>query len=288
MDYSIYSIIECVFDGIKAVKRDKIEKGHSVQFIDDLASLGRAWWERAIKKIIIVLLHGNEEKAIYIGELAYCLKCIEMTKFRNLEECRLNQALELILKCLYWNNLLCIKANAVLLGDKIESFDEVETGQKNTTYGLWFNPAHKVYDLDIAESEVGLRQGNEEIKTTEYMFGHCYVKQYGRKKDHCAETRALLNGVKLRFNKDLLQYCNIEYRQHMDEKKRVAYDLYEYKILKHIQDEEQDSFFNEYCPDSRGRLYVNNDMGNYIGLKSLRGLIQFDKVEMAETDAIED
>lgn len=281
MNISKFTIINCIFNFIKELKKQKIEKNQSTKFIDDIAHLGRAWWEGKIVEVITILLRGTEDKPIYIGELAYAIKGKEFNRFLHLENCRVNQVLDLMMKALWELDLLCVKANSVLLGEQLEG------DSKNTTYGLWFNPKYIVSDIEIPDWEKGLRCGTETTITTENMFGDKYVKQYGRGKDHCREVRQLLNQVELTFNKELFDYCNIEIRPESPTKKQ-AYEAYELKILRKIRDESNRVFHNEYCPDSRGRLYIMNDSGNYIGLKSLRGLIRFNKSEIADPNAIED
>ena len=283
---SIFTIIDSIFNCIKQFKKERVANNGNVIWINDLASFGRKWWERKITEIVTILLRGTEDKPIYIGELAYAIKGKEFMHFMNREESRVNQCLDLIMKSLWELNLLCIKENAILLGDK-EDFTKESEEQKNTTYGLWWNHKYSVYDIEIPEWEKGLRTGTPDSVTSESMFGNKYVKQYGRGKDHCSETRKILNDVEFTLNKHLLEYCNIEHKPD-DAGKRQAYLMYEYKILQKISLEEPTVFHNEYNPDSRGRLYVNNDVGNYIGLRSIRGLVKFNHVEFASPDAIED
>ena len=283
-EISKFTVVKCVIDYVKNLKKEKLEKKQSTKFIDELAQLGSKWWENKVIEVTTILLRGTEERPIYIGELAYAIKGKEFRRYQHLENCRVNQVLDLMMKALWELDLVCIKANAILLGDDNEFG---ESGAKNTTYGLWWNPKYPVYDVDIPEWEKGLRSGTEFTQTTERMFGNKYVKQYGRGKDRCAETRELLNQVELVHNVHLFEYCNIEHMPD-DEDKKKAYELYELRILRKIRDEEPVAFHNEYCPDSRGRLYIMNDMGNYIGLKSLRGLVKFNQVEIANPNAVED
>ena len=279
---SIFTVISSVFNFIKELKKTKTEKNQSVEFINEIALLGVHWWERKIKEVVEILYRGSEDKPVYIGELAYCIKTKELLRFRSKENCRVNQILDLIMKALWELDLVCIKANAVLLGEELENSEA-----KNTTYGLWWNPKYYIYDLDVHEWERGLREGTPESITTEGMFGNKYVKEYGKGKDHCREMRKLLNDVEFILNKELLDYCNLDCLPE-NPNKRKAFELYEQKILKKIKAEDIKPFHNEYKPDSRGRFYIDNDVGNYIGLRSIRGLIKFAKVEIADPNVIED
>lgn len=131
----------------------------------------------------------------------------------------------------------------------------------------------------------------------------------------CPETMDYQQSIELRFNQDIIAQCPIkapqcseeEFKQYLQnhsgrmdkvfngveyidvsipdpdyETWRQAridgYKVFEGKFLELLQ-EFTETFYETYCHDSRGRQYVNNDLADYLGNKSIRGYIQFEHGE---------
>lgn len=131
----------------------------------------------------------------------------------------------------------------------------------------------------------------------------------------CPETMDYQQSIGLRFNQDVIAQCPIrapqcteeefnEYLQNhsgrMDKifngieyvdiplpdpdyeswkQARIdGFNVFEGKFLELLQ-QYKETFYETYCHDSRGRQYAHNDLADYLGNKSIRGYIEFEKGE---------
>ena len=266
--YSVRSYLTDLF-----MARSK--KNQKTDWIKDLLSLSDSFHENKLSQIIMILARGNQEKPIYIGELAYAVKDKKFTKFdKSLS--RVNQLLEIYVKWLWEQDLIEIQSDAIYLG-------EDEDAVKNTTYGLWLKDDVKLDGFN-SWPEKGLRDVLEEPKDYEgEMLGNKYNKQLGKGKDRCAETINILNHTPFRWDE---RVCEYEARPEEGEGSKQAFEYYEGKVLKMIKVGEK--FYICFAPDSRIRLYADSDVGNYIGLKQVRARIAMAYDEDFEPDMIED
>lgn len=131
----------------------------------------------------------------------------------------------------------------------------------------------------------------------------------------CPETMDYQQSIGLRFNQDIIAKCPIkapqcskeEFNQYLQnhsgrvdkvfngveyidvpipdpdyetwKQARInGYETFEDKFLELLQQYEE-TFYEVYCHDSRGRQYANNDLADYLGNKSIRGYIEFEHGE---------
>ena len=140
-------------------------------------------------------------------------------------------------------------------------------------------------------------------KRTKKLLGSVWCKGIDEI-DCCLETVNLSNHVKLKYNevvwKALDEAVGItidvedcpegkSFEQYKKEREKQFHD-YLGKFADYIGadvDNERE-FFNTYEPDFRGRLYVNNDTGNFIGIKEIRALVQPVRSARVESSLVED
>lgn len=131
----------------------------------------------------------------------------------------------------------------------------------------------------------------------------------------CPETMDYQQSIGLSFNQDIIAQCPIkapqcteeEFKQYLQnhsgrmdkvfngveyidvpipdpdyetwKQARIeGYKVFEDKFLELLQ-EFKETFYETYSHDSRGRQYVNNDLADYLGNKSIRGYIEFEHGE---------
>lgn len=255
--------------------KQRYAKKQKTDWITDLLSLSDSFHERKIAQMIVILSKGSREKPVYIGELAYCVKDKRFTKFdKSLS--RVNQLLEIYVRLLYENDLIAIESDALYLG-------EDDDAVKNTTYGFWLKDDVKLVGFEMPE-ERGLRDVLD--KPQDYqgeMLSDKYSKQIARENDRCAETISLLNHTAFGWDKRI---CEYEARPEEGESHKQAFEYYEGRVLKKIKLGKV--FYLMFAPDKRLRLYVNGDIGNYIGLKQVRARITLAHNEVFKPDMIED
>lgn len=261
------------------ITREK--KGQKTDWIQDLMSFSEEFHEYKLSQMIEILSRGSEEKPIYIGELAYCVKDKKFTRFDKALS-RINQMLEIYIKLLREQDLIEIKANSLYLG-------EDESVTKNTTYGLWLKKDVKLEGFERRE-DAGLRDVlDEPAKYEGKMLSDKYSKQICKGYDRCAETIDLLNSTQFSWDERI---CEFEGRPEDGYHHQVAWMYYEGKVLKRISVKDKNGklkiFYISFAPDKRLRLYCDSDVGNYIGLKQVRARIAFAHVEQFEPDMIED
>lgn len=255
------------------ITREK--KGQKTDWISDLMSFSEEFHENKLSQIIEILARGNEEKPVYIGELAYAVKDKKFTRFDKALS-RVNQMLEIYIKLLKEQDLIEIKANSLYLG-------EDESVAKNTTYGLWLKKDVKLEGFERRE-DAGLRNVlDEPVKYEGKLLSDKYSKQICKGYDRCAETIDLLNKTKFSWDERI---CGFKGRPEKGYTHEQAWNYYEGKVLDKIDVSEK--FYIGFAPDKRLRLYCDSDVGNYIGLKQIRARIAFGETEMFESDAVED
>lgn len=114
----------------------------------------------------------------------------------------------------------------------------------------------------------------------------------------CQDTLTHLQSIPLRYNQEVLKDCPFKepdtsedtyakwLETHHTGEDDPSYEVWKAQQLKsyydyvgkfepYIKAQGTEVFYNTYEPDSRGRLYVANDLGNHIGIKPLRGVIEF-------------
>ena len=140
----------------------------------------------------------------------------------------------------------------------------------------------------------------------------------------CPETMDYQQSIGLRFNQDVIAQCPIKAPQCSEEEfnqylqnhsgridkvfNGVAYidmplpdpdyeswkqarldgfESFEGKFLELLK-EFNETFYETYCHDSRGRQYADNDLADYLGNKSIRGYIEFEQGECYGSSAQEE
>lgn len=141
---------------------------------------------------------------------------------------------------------------------------------------------------------------SEPVKYNKKVLGCLYARKTyeianrnGEFIDHCEETINMISQVSLKIHplgeKGLI--FDIEAIKELPndvkgmslglykQKRQKQWDAYGSKVSEKIKEyaKSGSSFFNTLVPDSRGRLYISNDIGNYIGDKQIRGLVVFSK-----------
>ena len=136
-----------------------------------------------------------------------------------------------------------------------------------------------------------LSKPNFRPKKTLKTLGSIWSKD-GDELDHNSIIIGLLNKMPLTINSDVLKDINYEFTvsEPVDSKwDSIAYpnkedwinaritqhEQYVGKIPEQLKELEGKVIYNTHAADNRLRLYINNDIGNYIGIKYLRGVYQF-------------
>ena len=140
----------------------------------------------------------------------------------------------------------------------------------------------------------------------------------------CPETMDYQQSIGLRFNQDVIAQCPIkapqcseeefkEYLQNHSKRMDKVFNGVEYVDIplpdpdyeswkqartegyenfegkfNDLLKEFKETFYETYCHDSRGRQYVSNDLGDYLGNKSIRGYIEFEQGECYGSSAQEE
>ena len=138
-----------------------------------------------------------------------------------------------------------------------------------------------------------LSKPNFRPKKTLKTLGSIWSKD-GDELDHNSIIIGLLNKMPLTINSDVLKDINYEFTvsEPVDSKwDSIAYpnkedwinaritqhEQYVGKIPEQLKELEGKTIYNTHAADNRLRLYINNDVGNYIGIKYLRGVYQFEQ-----------
>ena len=127
------------------------------------------------------------------------------------------------------------------------------------------------------------------------VLGSCFVKKYVGL-DHCSELLDRIQAIPLMYNTYI--YNGIWYHQpseedylfHLEGHPSYEGDYQQYckdceegfsyyiglftKAINGYLDNNNNRFYNTYAPDSRGRLYVTNAIGDFVGIKQIRELVQ--------------
>ena len=140
----------------------------------------------------------------------------------------------------------------------------------------------------------------------------------------CPETMDYQQSIGLRFNQDVIAQCPIkapqcteeEFKEYLQnhsgridkvfngveytdipvpdpdyetwKQARIdGFNVFEGKFLELLQEFEE-TFYESYCHDSRGRQYAHNDLADYLGNKSIRGYIEFEHGECYGSSAQEE
>lgn len=136
-----------------------------------------------------------------------------------------------------------------------------------------------------------LSKPNFKPKKTLKTLGSIWSKD-GDELDHNSIIIGLLNKMALTVNSDVLK--DIDYTFTVSEPndskwdstaypnkedwiaaRIVQHEQYVGKIPEQLKELEGKTIYNTHAADNRLRLYINNDIGNYIGIKYLRGVYQF-------------
>ncbi|MBQ3932968.1 MAG: hypothetical protein II653_04370 [Lachnospiraceae bacterium] len=138
-----------------------------------------------------------------------------------------------------------------------------------------------------------LSKPNLKPKKTLKTLGSIWSKD-GDELDHNSIIIGLLNKMALTVNSDVLKDINYEFTvsEPKDSKwdpcaypnkedwinaRITQHEQYVGKIPEQLKELEGKTIYNTHAADNRLRLYINNDIGNYIGIKYLRGVYQFEQ-----------
>lgn len=137
-----------------------------------------------------------------------------------------------------------------------------------------------------------LSKPNLKPKKTLKTLGSIWSKD-ANELDHNNIIIGLLNKMALTVNSEVLKDINYEFTvsEPKDSKwdqcaypnkedwinaRIVQHEQYVGKIPEQLKELEGKTIYNTHACDNRLRLYINNDIGNYIGIKYLRGVYQFE------------
>ena len=156
----------------------------------------------------------------------------------------------------------------------------------------WYLDLSLYTHQSIEDKSKILSKPNFKPRKTLKTLGSIWSKD-GDELDHNNIIIGLLNKMPLTINSEVLKDINYEFTvsEPVDSKwDSVAYpdkqdwinaritqhEQYVGKMPEQLKELEGQTIYNTHACDNRLRLYINNDIGNYIGIKYLRGVYQFE------------
>ena len=126
----------------------------------------------------------------------------------------------------------------------------------------------------------------------------------GNEVEHCQETIDLVNSVPLQFNSNLFEYngrqiglsemradkFNPEKHESLEDyqaQRELQHSQYQGRFGEYIPNipvNKNKCFYNVSLPGGEGRMYVDNDIGNFTGIKGIRFMVQFGNGEYVGKD----
>lgn len=173
---------------------------------------------------------------------------------------------------------------------KIENI--YETPDYRSELDGWYLDLSLYTHQSVEDKSKILSKPNFKPKKTLKTLGSIWSKD-GDELDHNNIIIGLLNKMPLTINSEVLKDINYEFTvsEPKDSKwdqcaypnkedwinaRIVQHEQYVGKIPEQLKELEGKTIYNTHACDNRLRLYINNDIGNYIGIKYLRGVYQFE------------
>lgn len=263
-------------------------------YIDELIQLASLTGEKGIERILCSLIHVfNEKGNVSLVEIVGVLQTPAIKELKTAYKAtRLAMWSEALIQTLINDNVIDIIED----GHQIENFKPkyktvwikgkpVEVQANKSTV------ASVVLKLSCVEGDdlYYVTAPSAEPEESRHVLGSVWCKGFNEI-DACDEVLSLTNATPLKFNQNIWSAMdemievvldpadcplNKSWKEYCEERE-IAYAQY----YQHINDYINVSgilgevFYNTYEPDYRGRLYANNDVGNFIGIKPIRAMVQ--------------
>lgn len=268
-------------------KVTKNGKPYSTTWIEEelllLGYVGSKGLAHTLENLISVMRSTSEQSPMSIHQLIGSLIPSEI-KYLETEQLvsRMGQWCSLLLTCLVQRGVIKESVTKLATVTSVNPYAGVMDGFYLNTH---------LTDLGIEIPSI--KSVSDKPKATNKTLGSIWCKD-GKELDHCSSTINLLNGTPLTFKKEVMDMLDNKF--HLSEAKKEkwnkdafstfeeyvkaredAFESYVSKLPEYINNiaQAEDVVFNTYAPDSRGRLYPTNDVGNFIGIKQVRATIAF-------------
>ncbi len=268
-------------------KLKKNGQPYSTEWVEDLMRLSaNVNYTKLMQNILTCLRGTDKENGKSIHQMVGYTLPREIADYPT---SRFGQWVSIVLTSIMAMNML-IEGDSIVTHKWVQcsNGDMVEKTIKTKTYHLNYKALH---NADLGEITALIRKPNAEIRRTNKVLGSIWVKD-STKLNHNKQIIDLVNGVALTFNQEVLAKLNYEFP--LDEPNPDDWDSSKFpkyedwvadreeqhrgyigKLPEVIKEMGNEVFFNTYAPDSRGRLYPTNDIGNFVGIKYVRSIIQF-------------